>query len=238
MLPAQPNQSLIDGLEVLQAVSACGDAVGSRELARRLDLEPTRVNRLLKTLAAIGLLQQSADRRYRPGSGLHVLAATALFGSQLIARSVRPIEKLRSHCPRLTVALGVRWRSEVAYLLFAKPGVPLAEAVGRTALYPALRSSIGRVLLAGAPDAEIESLYGKDAAEVHRHAVRCRRQGYALLTTEPEPTLAVPIGPLPTATAALALAGAFRPEQTESILQHLRQAASEIHAATEPQEPT
>lgn len=236
MLPAQPNQSLIDGLEVLQAVSACGDGVGSRELARQLGLEPTRVNRLLKTLAAIGLLQQSADRKYRPGSGLHVLAATALFGSQLISRSAGPIERLRSKCPRLTVALGVRWRSQVAYLVFARPGVPLVEAVGRTALYPAIRSSIGRVLLAGAPDAEIDSLYADDAATVRRHLNPCRRNGFALITTELEPTLAVPVGPLPSATAALALAGAFQPEQSDALLLHLRQAALEISTLPETQE--
>ena len=39
MLPAQPNQSLIDGLECLQALSSTDRPVGSRELARMLGLE-------------------------------------------------------------------------------------------------------------------------------------------------------------------------------------------------------
>jgi hypothetical protein len=40
-LPAQPNQSLIDGLECFQAVVAAGRPVGGRELARTLGVEPT-----------------------------------------------------------------------------------------------------------------------------------------------------------------------------------------------------
>jgi len=88
MLPAQPNQSLIDGLACLQQLASEREPVGGRELARDLGLEPTRVHRLLRTLAHLGLAQQDAQRRYRPGPGIHVLAAQAMFGSGLLRRAL------------------------------------------------------------------------------------------------------------------------------------------------------
>lgn len=243
MLPAQPNRSLIDGLTVLQAVSGATAAVGSRELARRLGMEPTRVNRLLKTLAGVGLLQQTPERRYRPGAGLHVLAATALFGSHLLASAVEPVERLRERVPRMTVALGVRWRTEVAYLLYVLPGMPLSHGVGRTALFPARRSSIGRVLLAEAGAEEVRGLYPGDEGLL-RSLGRVRREGYALLTTEPQPSVAVPVragggrGETAEVVAALAIAGRFRPEQVPTLLPHLRQAAIEMGAVHTSEEVT
>src|SRR5687768_12021147 len=78
---SQANQSIIDGISVLQALATSEEPVGSRELARRLGLENTRVNRLLKTLAAIGMAEQNVVRKYSPGPGMHVLAAQSLYAS-------------------------------------------------------------------------------------------------------------------------------------------------------------
>lgn len=237
MLPAQPNQSLIDGLAVLQAVSTSADPVGSRELARRLGLESTRVNRLLKTLAALGLCQQDAAKKYAPGPGLHVLAATALFGSRLLTTAAGPIENLRAQAPTLTVALGVRWRREVAYLLFAPPGTPLVAGVGRTALFPAERSSIGRVLLAALPDTEVRSLYTDDTPAL-RHALseslaEVRERGYALVQGD-EQSLAVPLGPDAAPTAALALAGKASARELPDLVRLLKDTARQIHDVSHP----
>lgn len=222
MLPAQPNQSLLDGLEVLQGVASAIEPVGSRELARRLDLEPTRVNRLLKTLAAVGLTEQTPDRKYLPGPALHVLTASALLGSGLIARAAGPVERLRAQAPGLTVALGVRWRREVAYLFHAAPGVPLAESIGRTALYPADRSSIGRVLLAHSPDGiELYPDLADDFGLI-------RARGHALLTPPvvPQPTLAVRVG----TSAALALSGPLPDTDLPRLIPLLKHAADQITA--------
>ena len=85
-LNAQPNKSLIDGITTLQALATSPDPVGCRELARRLDIDPIKVNRLLKTLAYLGIARQTADRKYTAGPGMHVLAAQSLFASGLIRR--------------------------------------------------------------------------------------------------------------------------------------------------------
>ena len=90
-LPAQPNQSLIHGLECFQAVVAAGRPVGNRELARLLGADPTRVNRVLKTLAHLQLLERTPQRKYRPGPAVHVRRRlysirNAVVGSMRVAR--------------------------------------------------------------------------------------------------------------------------------------------------------
>lgn len=90
---AQANQSIIDGISVLQALAMSEEPVGSRELSRRLDMETTRVNRLLKTLAYIGITQQTANRKYVPGPGMHVLATQSLYASRLLRCAIAPLEK-------------------------------------------------------------------------------------------------------------------------------------------------
>ena len=68
-------------------------------MARQLGLEPTRVNRLLKTLAHLGMARQDPDRKYLPGPAMHVLSALSLFGSGLIRRAIGPLESLVAEHP-------------------------------------------------------------------------------------------------------------------------------------------
>lgn len=161
MLPTQPNESLIDGLECLQALAVSTAPVGVRELARRLGLEPTRVHRLLKTLAHLGVAAQTPDSKYVPGPGMHVLAAQSLFASGLVRRALPVLESLQEH--GLIVALGVLWKDQVSYLYHAEPGMSADKALGRIGLYPAACSSIGIALLAQSTDSEIRNIFkGKD----------------------------------------------------------------------------
>jgi DNA-binding IclR family transcriptional regulator len=238
MLPAQPNQSLIDGLAVLQGVVARPQPPGSRELARELDLDPTRVNRLLKTLAYLGLTRQTADRKYRPGPAIHVLAAQALFASGLVRRALPHLEALHRH--RLVVALGVLWRDQVSYLYHAEPDMDPAFALGRVGLFPATRSGIGLALLAARTDPEVRRLFrgrsvpGYDRlADLLDQLHRVRRQGYALVNVGPgRRSLGLALGQQP--AFALALSGRIPANRLASLVGDLRQAA----AAIEPSSPT
>lgn len=245
MLPAQPNQSLIDGIACLQAVAMHGQPVGMRELARMLDLEPTRVNRLLKTLAHLGFTRQNAKRKYEPGPGMHVLFAQSLLGSGLLGRARPQIEQLQQR--GFAVALGVLWRDQVCYLYHAEAGRAFADGLGRMGLYPASRSSIGQVLLADLPPGEAEAVYahqdipGFDApAELAARLGEVRAGGFARVITTPRPlmaTLAVPIGS--PAEAGLAVFGNFPDGRTAEIGALLQSAAAAIAAAshTPPESP-
>jgi len=141
MSPAQPNQSILTGLDVLQEVIAVGRPIGSREVARRLGLEHSRTNRILGTLVSGGMLQQDGQSKYRPGPRVHVLSALSLHASGLISAALPELMGFLEE--GATVALGTLWRDTVVYLLHAKPGDNLAATAGAHQNYPREKSIIG-----------------------------------------------------------------------------------------------
>ena len=78
-MSSQPNKSLIDGLACLQALAMQPEPVACRALARELDLNVMRANRLLRTLADVGLAHQRVE-------SLHV-------GGKVVVRVRRPWER-------------------------------------------------------------------------------------------------------------------------------------------------
>ena len=233
MLPAQPNQSLIDGLACLQALAVSTEPVGNRALARQLGLEPTRVNRLLKTLAHLGMARQNEERKYLPGPAMHVLSAMSLFGSGLVRRAITPLESL--HPLADLVALGVLWREHVCYLYHAERGMRPELAIGRVGLFPATQSSIGRVLLAHQEEAQIRELY--DGHEIPDYPslpalledlAKIREQGYAYVERSSGPyqsAVGVPIGSPSYAAVALT---PVTPDKLDQVLPALRRVADAI----------
>jgi hypothetical protein len=141
MSPAQPNQSILTGLDVLQEVIAVGRPIGSRDLARRLGLEHSRANRILGTLVSGGMLQQDGQSKYRPGPRVHVLSALSLHASGLISAALPELTRFLEE--GATVALGTLWRDTVVYLLHAKPGDNLAATAGAHQNYPRDKSIVG-----------------------------------------------------------------------------------------------
>jgi len=233
MLPAQPNQSLIDGLACLQALAVSTGPVGNRALARQLGLEPTRVNRLLKTLAHLGMARQDPDRKYLPGPAMHVLSALSLFGSGLIRRAIGPLESL--HPLAELVAMGVLWREHVCYVYHAERGMPPSAAIGRVGLFPATQSSIGRVLLAYQDEGQVREMYGDRevpdyaSPEALLEDLRAiRGQGYAYVARSEGPyqrALGMPVGSPPYAAVALTPVAA---EKLEEVLPILRGVAEQV----------
>lgn len=239
MLPAQPNQSLIDGLAVLQALASTGGAVGSRQMARDLGLEATRVNRLLKTLAHLGIAMQTPDKQYVPGPAMHVLAAQAMFGSGLLARAAGPLQALGRF--GMSVALGVLWRDQVAYLYHAGPKTKPADALGRVGLFPATRSGIGLALLARLPEADVRAIYAK-AVEIPnfsggisallKELARVRRAGHAVVAPFADQTTRTIAVAVPDGSAAVALAGEIKPSEHERLAAAIKAAAVEISGSS------
>jgi DNA-binding IclR family transcriptional regulator len=225
--PAQPNRSLVGGLECLEYLAGAGRPVGSREAARALGLEPTRANRLLGTLAWMGLAERTADRKYTAGSGLHVLAAMSLRGSRLLSTAAPHLARLGDELPGFSVALGVLWRRQVVYLYFAGPGEDARVAIASRDLFPAEKSSIGQVLLAGMGEGAVRELYAdREAGEVERltgELEGVRREGYALVN---ERTLGIAVGE--PAVAGIALAGVTNEEDRTRLVRRLTECAEKI----------
>lgn len=230
MLPAQPNQSLIDGLSVLQALAGSGKAIGSRELARMLDMEPTRANRLLKTLAAIGVAQQQPDKKYVPGPGMHVLSAQSLHGSGLIRDAVPHLETLRE--PGRVVAMGVLWRDKTCYLYHANHQTPTSVALGAAELYPASKSGLGMVMLASLNNQQVRDLYHNRDIEGYDNITallkslkQIREQGYAV--TQPHnkfTTVAIGLGENPTYAAIGFSSKEMSEQQIQTAVEQLKEA--------------
>lgn len=202
--PAQPNLSLIRGVACLQAVMASTEPLGSREVARRVDLEHTKVSRMLGTFRHLGLLEKTPDRRFMAGPAIHVLAAQSLRASGLLKIALPVLKTLRDE--KLIVALGVLWRKQVCYLYWASPEMEFEEGINGCDLYPAEKSSIGRLL----------SFKGKKDYEFFSE-----REGHA--------TLAVGVGS--PAFAGIAFAGKIQESRIPDLVEKLQKASQEIMAS-------
>jgi len=234
-LNAQPNKSLIDGIATLQALATSPDPVGCRELARRLNIDSVKVNRLLKTLAYLGIARQTADRKYTAGPGMHVLAAQSLFASGLIRNALPVLESLQRFGH--TVALGVLWQDSVSYLFHAPPGLEASRGLGRIGLLPATTSSIGIALLSEHDDADVRELYqGRDIPlfpqgidQLLAKLAEVRTLGYACVHVADDRdhhSIAVSTGD--PAHAGVAMSGWIPEAATAPLVDALRVAATEI----------
>lgn len=242
--PAQPNQSLLDGVRCLQHVAGARGPVGSRETARALGMEPTRANRLLKTLAAEGYLSQDAARKYRPGPGVHALAAQSLHASRLLQTALPHLRALRRE--GWLAALGVRWRTQVSYLYHGEPDHADEFAIGREGLFPAEHSSIGLVMLAELSDEAVRATYlERPGAEseagteaILRQLAPVRRSGYAAVRQTYDPariSVAVPVGR--PAIAALAVVGRLKETDLPALAPRLHDIAAAIDAQLHRKNP-
>lgn len=243
-LPAQPNESLINGIAVLQRVVSQGLPTGSREIARQMGMSATRVNRLLGTLAHLGLLEQDSAKKYRPGPALHVLGAQSMMASRLLPAALPVLMSLREG--GFTVALGVLWESQICYLFHERPWQPVEEALFRHALWPAQYSSLGIALLAAQPgepklvaaDPSLPVTVAPDQG-ISDLIEFARKNGYAVLRhTNHHVSIGVTVGNPPVAGLAVAgnhLGDQFLPE----IAQRLKDAANRIvEKMAEPLQPS
>lgn len=230
-LPRQPNQSLLEGIEVLLAVARSREPVRVRAMARQLGLTPTRLQRYMGTLAHCGILRQLPDRRYGPGPGMHALSAISLSASGLAARSMEILPQLADL--RCVVALGVLWRGQISYLYFQAPDQPAARSLGQAEDFPARDSVIGRVLLA------TQEMEDEEEPIDPTEARAIRQRGYARLRRGSGKTgLAIAVGDPP--VAGLALEGTFPENKIPDLVGRLRTAAHHLQAPpipTIPKEP-
>lgn len=230
---SQPNQGLIDGIKCLHALALKDRPVGTRELARELNVDTTRINRLLKTLAYLGIAEQTPEKKYTHGPAIHVLAAQCLMASGIFKRAINPLHSLSAHGS--TVALGVLWEDKVTYLYYWEPRLSEAEALAQEHLYPASKSSIGRTLLAEKSTAELRHLYFKKEIpgipggykELRKILSIVKASGYTNMTAlNREVTLSVPVGLKP--YAAISLSGKFKNDKIPKYVSLLKKTASEI----------
>jgi len=239
-LPAQPVNGLIDGLEVLQELAVSRGPVSCKALSEKLNIELTRMNRILKTLDYLGIAYRTQDRKYKSGPGIHVLAIQSMLGSGLLSKALPVLESLQKYGH--IVALGVLWKDTVSYLYHHEPGTSSYEAIGRLSLYPATQSSIGMALLSEKENDEIEELYSgkiipgytapyKNIKALIEEIEEIRQQGYAVLTSKGVNSIAVKLGN--PAYASIAISGKINPNEVKKYVSILNEASGKIHAEHE-----
>ena len=211
-------------MDCLHALAEADQPLGSRDLARTLGMEHTKVTRMLGTLALSGLAERTPEGKYRPGPAVHVLAAQSLHGSGLLQAALPHLRKLKWE--GMAVALGVFWRGRVCHLVHAQQHHGLEEGIGRHELHPPFRSSLGLALLAQ-PDAPLPA----DIGILDREALdRTRRLGYGLLHEQDgHVSVAVAIG-RPAVAAMGASAPELTDEQAATLAARLRRDADDIAA--------
>lgn len=232
--PAQINQSIRDGIECLLEIASLEHPIGSRELARRLNQDHTRINRIISTLSYMGLADQTADRKYIAGTGLLVLASLSLRSSPVYRCAMPHLEELGKHTG-YQVALGLRWRTNVTYLYHGHTQEHAALGIAAEGLYPAESSSIGVVLLSQLTNKEIADLYvnfiDTDIKKLLDRVEQARENGYAIAPNAR--SIAIALGT--PAIAGIALYHteeqdelSQKPECIQELILHLQKTANNV----------
>ena len=193
---APGSQSLERGLDILEMIEAEGGDVGVRELARRLGLSPTIVQRLISSLALRGYIEKNSETaRYRLGHRSLVLGASGELAFDYAVAARRELERL-AHDHRLNGFVSVLRGGRAIYLLAVQADGPVAIKVSPGSEMPLHSTSAGKVLLASLGDGEARKLLGgRKLAAITAHTVtdpavlvaslaKVRRQGFATVNEE------------------------------------------------------
>jgi DNA-binding IclR family transcriptional regulator len=153
------NQSVTRAIDILNLLAEADEPLGVREIARRFDIPPSNVQRLVKTLAKAGFLEQSGDTlRYSIGYRAFQVGNAFVEQSSLYSAVMPELYSLaRDH---ITGFLGVLRDRSVVYLSTVQSEGPIAithRPGSRTHLHS---TAMGKALLAEMADDAIRVLLG------------------------------------------------------------------------------
>ncbi|HEY3511100.1 IclR family transcriptional regulator C-terminal domain-containing protein [Kribbella sp. NPDC051137] len=242
-------QGLDRGLAVIRAFSASTPSLTLSEVARAVGITPATARRILLTLEELGYVR-SDNRRFSLTPRVLALGWAYLSSLDLGELAGPFMEELtaktRESCSIATLDL-----PDIVYVARVPTSRIMTVALGVGARLPAYPTSMGRVLLAGLPDAEVtsyvDSLQAEPltdrtltaAADLRATITKARTDGYALVDQELElglRSIAVPIrnarGRVIAALNVSAHASRSTPTSLcEDFLPHLRAAADQITTA-------
>lgn len=194
--PRSGSQSLERGLDILEMIEAESGDIGVRELARRLELSPTIVQRLVSSLAVRGYIEKNPETsRYRLGHRSMILGASGERGVDYAATARRELDRL-AHEHYLNGFVAVLRGGRAIYLLAVQAESPVAIRVSLGSEMPLHSTAAGKVLLASLSDGEARKLVGnRKLAAITPHTItepaaliallaKVRRQGYATVVEE------------------------------------------------------
>jgi DNA-binding IclR family transcriptional regulator len=214
-------QSVDRALGILEVLARTGES-GVTEIALELGVHKSTAFRLVATLEAHRLVEQTADRgRYRLGVGILRLAGATTARLDLV-QEARPIARQLAADTGETVNIAVLSESSALYL-----------------------DQVGKVLLGGLDDDGLEAVLGTLATytsrtitrlpELRAELARVREQGYAVAVDELEVGLTAVAAPIRNAhgdvVASMSVSGpSFRlpGEQVEEVVRLVVAASVEV----------
>jgi DNA-binding IclR family transcriptional regulator len=174
---------------------------GTTEIADALALSKSSAHALVASLAEIGLLKRTPDRRFRLGHKLLGFGETVLAGSEVFNTMRDMLNELMQRLGR-SVYLAVRDGQHVVYInrLQGSSSVPASLGSAGPTL-PMHASAAGKILLAHAPEPQMRRILdGQRLEQLTRKTITSegalvtelktvRHQGYALSQGEYVPEL-------------------------------------------------
>ncbi len=244
--PAEFVEALAKGIAILESFDADNPEMTLSEVARRVGLTPAAARRALLTLETLGYIGRKEKRFHlRPklmalGSAFHFTARI----DEILQDDLRAIVERFGDAS----SVGTLDGGDVIYVAHHSVQRARRAAAVPGARYPAYATSMGRVLLAGLPDAKIdaylssyrpEKLTSKtctNAKALRAEVMAARRNGYATTVDQLDygiTALAVPIRTADGATIAAlntsGYSGMVTPDQlVKERLPVLQEAASHI----------
>ncbi|WP_080362151.1 IclR family transcriptional regulator [Bordetella pertussis] len=252
-VPQQPGvsyvQSFARGLSVIRAFGPQRPQMTLSEVAAATGLTRAGARRILLTLASLGYVAQE-DRRFTLTPRILELGYAYLSATPLWDLALPYMEEV-AETPRESCSVSVLDGVDIVYILRLSTHKVMTINLAVGSRLPAWVTSMGRVLLAGLPEAEQDRLLDEsqiqpytpatvvDRAELKRILAGVRADGYACVVQELEPGLqsvAVPIvdrgGRVIGAMNVSGHANRYsREEMLQAFLPPLRSAAEHINQA-------
>jgi IclR family pca regulon transcriptional regulator len=188
--------SLQRGLDVLQTFSRTHPVLTLTQVAELTGLSRGTARRLLHTLVELGFVRQDG-REFRLTARVLNIGYAYLSALDLVELSRGEMESLGQETGE-SCSIAVLDSSDVVYVASAPSTRIMSTGLGLGSRLPAHATSLGHVLLAGLPTAELDTyLAAADLTPFTRHTVtdgaalraevaRVRAQGWALIDQELE----------------------------------------------------
>ncbi|MFI0478994.1 IclR family transcriptional regulator C-terminal domain-containing protein [Actinomadura sp. 9N215] len=209
-------QSLERGLNVIRAFDASTPALTLSEVAHATGLTRAAARRFLLTLADLGYVR-SDGRRFSLTPRVLRLGYAYLSSLSLPEVAEPHLEALVALVHESS-SVSVLDGDDIVYVARIPTSRIMTVAISVGTRFPAFATSMGRVLLADLPDAELDErldraarrpLTGRtttDPAALRREIVRVRKQGWSLVDQELEDGLRSIAAPIRDATGKVAAA--------------------------------
>lgn len=186
------NQSLMRGLAVLELLDEASEPLGVRDIARKMGISATIVQRLVHSLTEANFARKDPQsQKYVIGYRAVALGRSLLTDERLVGSALPELRSLASD-HHLNAFLSVIAGGELLYVLAEQSAGPIAikSKPGTKAAFHA--TAMGKALLSGRPVGEIDALLGQGALKsltartitdrdvLHADLARADQQGYAL----------------------------------------------------------